>query len=487
MKKMKLAAVAAAALMAATTIGTLAGCADKSHTIRVYLLTNNTEREVYTQYFKDLEAEINEELEAQGLQGYKISFSGDETKGYYSKLESDVAQNNTPDIFYLRPNEILQYKKSIVSVQDYVDANPGLLSGVYETAINMYRYNPTTGALGNAADDLYAFPKDLSTQQLGYNKKLLSAYQTEIKELDSHVAGQKMKMPWEMNFNVENYSWDDYLKINEAISKAPAPDGVNGTVVGCDIPSVEILAHSYAVAAGIDDYSLVDLNDGRANGKVSSIDEGTPLYKAIEYQAKLAASGGADYQAATSANFGAGTVCFYGEIGSWEVAERNEAFGEGNWEVMPWPTVDGSVNWYGLIKSAGYVISKDCAKYEEKAEIAMRIASSFLSATTQDLLVKEKKITLPILTAMKEDYLDSANDNVYSPKSRKIFIDVISGDHGFFPAEYSTYNTKWLDELTTPLADMWTTRSGAIAAFGNMKLNDIQQKMQQQYDAYKNR
>lgn len=477
MKKTKFVAVAAAALMAATTIGTLAGCADKSHTIRVYLLTNNTERRVYTEYFKELEAQINEDFEAAGLQGYKISFSGDESEAYYDKLDSSIAKRNTPDIFYLRPNEILKYKKSIISVQDYVDQNLDI-SDVYPTAINMYRYNAETGKLGDPNDDLYAFPKDLSTQQLGYNKTLLEKYQSVITGLKNHK-GEDMKMPWKMDFETENYSWEDYLKINEAISKAPQPDGVNGTVVGCDIPDIEILTKSFGG-------TLLTIPDGnRAEGTVNSLEKGSPIYQAIEYQAKLAASGGADYKAATSANFGAGTVCFYGAIGSWEVAERNGAFGEGNWEVMPWPTADGSTNWYGLITSAGYAVSKDCAKYEEKAEIAMQIASSFLSRTTQDRLVKDEKITLPILTSMREDYLKEANDNVYSPKSRGVFIDVISGEHGFFPAKYSTFDTKWLDKLTTPLADMWTTRTGALDAFAKLKLSDIQAQMQAQYNTSK--
>ena len=490
MKKTKFVAVAAAALMAATTIGTLAGCADKSHTIRVYLLTNSMEREVYTEYFKDLETKINEELEEQGLEGYKIEFSGDEVDTYYEKLDGDITQHATPDVFYLRPNEILQYKKSIVSVQSYVDANTGLLDGVYKKAIDMYRYDPSTGRLGNPEDELYAFPKDLSTQQLGYNRTLLEAYEQVITQLPAHFTGGKMKMPWDLGAN-ETYTWNEYLEINKTIAGRQdlKPEGVKGNVIGCDIPDIEILAHSFAVAEGIENYSLVDLSDGRANGKVASIDKDSPLYKAIEYQAKLAASGGADHASAKYSDFTGGNVCFYGAVGSWEVADYNDKIGDGKWEVMPWPTVNGDANWYGLIKSAGYVISADCAKYPEKADIAMRIASSFLSPETQDLLVRVKQITIPILSEVQEDYLDPTRTE-YKPASRKIFIDVISGEHGFFPATYSTYNTVWLDQLTNKLADMWVAGGKGSAAqtfFNNTDWNDIHSQMQKQYDNDKNK
>jgi hypothetical protein len=71
-------------------------------------------------------------------------------------------------------------------------------------------------------------------------------------------------------------------------------------------------------------------------------------------------------------------------------------------------------------------------------------------------------------------------------------IDVISGEHGFYPAKYSTFDAVWLDELTTQLSVMYNKGSGAVSFFnspsgdGTYSWSALQNRMQQQYDATKN-
>lgn len=471
MRAKKVVAVAAAAFMAASTVGVLAGCRDTAHTINVFLLADADEAKFYNEYFEELEAELKEE----GLE-YKIDFNYEQEANYYDALNGAINGGETPDIFYVRPNDLLAYKDSVVELQSYADSAVGKefvnLNDIYDTALNLYRFNPDTGALGNSGDKLYAFPKDLSTQQLGYNRKLVEQYQTQIK-----AAG--LKLPWEMNWETENYSWNDYLKMCKAIA-----DNIDTstTYAASDVPSVEILAHSFGG-------ELIDLSGGRVNGKVNSLTEGA-IKQAIEYQAELVDCGAADFDVATYQNFSAGKICFYGLVGSWQIRQYNNLIkddnGEPCWEVMPWPTVDGTTDWEGCITSAGYVVSKDCAEME-KGDIAKRIAISFLTPQTQEKLVKDAKISLPLYKNRADDYKNPENDSIYSPKTRGIFLDVISGEHGFFPAKYSTFDKLWLDTLDTALTVMWKKgKGGAKNEFNTTNWAKVQSDMQARYDLSKN-
>ena len=187
--KTKLAALAAATLMAATATATLAGCGDPAHTITIKLLCNYRESRFYTTYFEEME----EDLKAEGLD-YSIDFSFDDAENYYDALDTSITRGNVPDIFYVRPNEIIKYFDNIVSLQDYADTqNEVDLETIQDMALNLYRYNPTTGAFNNPDDDLYAFPKDLSTQQLGYNKTFLERFTADFQK-----AG--IQFPWEGDY-----------------------------------------------------------------------------------------------------------------------------------------------------------------------------------------------------------------------------------------------------------------------------------------------
>lgn len=467
----KTAAVAAAALLAATAAGTLAGCgSDPEHTITILLLTNANETDVYTQYFEDMEEQLKEE----GL-NYTIEFSGMQSTNYYNRLQADMQRNSIPDIFYARPNEILQLKDKIANLQSYADTQKEAdLSAIYPSALNLYRYNATTGEVGDPNGDLYAFPKDLSTQQLGYNRSLLEKYEQKIE-------AEGYKMPWDMDFSKETYTWTEYKEICTIIANEAAANRASD--YACDVPSIEVLAKSYGG-------ELIDLSGGRANGTVNSLtDTNGALYKAIAYQKDLIACGAADHALATYSNFTSGKVCFYGLVASWEIAEYNNflnAEKDDNWQVMPWPTVDGGPDWQGVISSAGYVVSKECAE-SEKGEVAKRIAVSFLSSRTQDLLVKQKKVSLPLIQSWEADYINPENDSMYSPKTRSVFMDVISGRHGFLSVKYATYDNLWLDKLDQALAEMYKAgKSGVEAKYTSTDWADVQKQMQDQYNVSKN-
>lgn len=480
MKKKKVVAVAAAAIMAASTIGALAGCGkDPETTITVFLLANSTETTFYRNYFKQMEEDLKEEFAEEGLE-YKIDFSAEQESNYYQTLKADIQNGSTPDIFYLRPNELLQYGNMIADLDDYAktmgDGSANAiadLSTIYDTALNMYRYNPTTGKIGDPSDHLYAFPKDLSTQQLGYSKTLLKKFEKKIND-----AGYKL--PYQDGYT--GYTWEEFKQVCKVIA-----DNAASNEYACDIPSVEILAKSFSDDKSTTTSPLMDLTGGRASGTVGEIKAGSPLYKAIQYQAEFVACGAGNYRGATYQNFTSGRVCFYGACGSWEVGDYNDFFnkdGGDNWGVMAWPTENKGDTWQGLIKSAGYVVSKSCAEMT-KGDVAKRIALSFLSRTTQNQLMQQQ-ISLPLIKDWAEDYTNPENDAKYSPSTRGIYLDVISGEHGFFPASYSTYDDAWIKPMTDQLEVIWLGGNEATSKFTSVNWTEIRSSMQGQYNATKN-
>lgn len=450
--------------------GGLPGTQDKEdNTIEILLLTNQRETEFYERYFAEMEGL----LRTKGY-NYEIHFTGEYQGDYYTSLTARFNIGEAPDIFYVRPDDIMYCKEYIAPVQDFVDGEGkeyGDFDGLYDTALDIFRYNAQTGDLGGHTDPLYAFPKDLSVQQLGYNKQELESHALRIKAL-KNSKGEAMKLPWEMDFSKENYTWDDYKLICEKIA-----DNCENGHYACDVPPVEVLTRSFGG-------ELIDLGGGRQNAKVSSLSEGA-VHEAIKYQAELIDCGAAVDDFSDYINFTAGRMCFLSTIGSWEVADYDSYLGIGSWDIMPWPTEDGDTDWQGIINASGYAISKDCAQ-SEKGRIAMQLAASFMSAETQERLVRMEKFTLPLRKIVADSYREPENNVIYSPESRGVFLDVISGEHGAFPASYYTYSGAWLTALDDALDDLQRAGKGyALAQFRSTDWAAVLNEMQAAYDETK--
>lgn len=473
--KKKFTACMAAACLAATAVGSavaLTGCggggskfpttdSDPNANISILLLANSAETAFYKTYFKEKEQAYNEKNGT----NITIKFEGLEEGPYKNRRKTDIQQGATPDIFYVRPNEILQFKDNIYCLQEFVDSynffnNDIELDKIYDLALDLYKYNDKTNKMDAENGELYAFPKDLSVQQLGYNKTIVAAYATEIK-------GAGLKLPWEMDFTTENYTWGEYREMCEIIAQAAATKG--NKHYASDIPDIEILAKCYGG-------SILDTENLKVTITSDAVTNAIALQKDLLTPSGDHGNYAAADKEATQEQFEKGNVAFYGAVASWEVGGYDGAGAELGWEwdVMPWPTLNGDTNWYGKITSAGYVVSNKCKNWQ----FAMELAASFMSTGTQEKMVQDAKICIPLNSDMRGEYVDPANDGKYSPKSRSVFVDVISGTHGFRPAKYYTYEETWLLPLTTQLEHMQKHESYTIN--GN-----LQAQMQEELDLYK--
>lgn len=409
----------------------LSGCGS-SKGISIMFLANASEIKFYESHF----AQVEEEL------GVDIRFTGIDSANYSDKLMTEINGGTTPDIFYIRPSDmrLMAGLNIISSIEEDVAAQTEVdLTKIYDRALSSYRYDASTKRTGSG--ELYAVPKDLSVQQLGYNKTLIEPHKAEI------IAAGISKMPWEMDWTKENYTWDQYLTMAKICNDT---SDIQNPVYGSDLPNIEILTWSFGGSLLSDDLKTVTVNTDAVK-------------KAVDYQARLIKENAANPAGATYDNFIAGKVAFYGETNSFNIKDFDENFSSHNmeWDVMPWPVAEGAAatSWTGKITSAGFAISSACKQHDT----AFKILMTLVSERTQERLVATEKLALPMYKDVAEQaYVSEDYDDVYSPKSRSVYIDVISGRNGKFSAEYSTYDLLWMEPLDNYISTIFASEPNTV-------------------------
>jgi ABC-type glycerol-3-phosphate transport system substrate-binding protein len=142
-----------------------------------------------------------------------------------------------------------------------------------------------------------------------------------------------------------------------------------------------------------------------------------------------------------------GQLAFYTEVGSWEVGEY-DAQGL-DYDMMPWPSLNGDDKWYGQIGTSALAVSAVSAN----KELAYKVAAGFYTESVTDRMVRAG-IALPLIQNTAENgYLE--DDETYKPANRKIFIDVVSGANGKYSPINNTLNSEWLDDFINNLDVVW--------------------------------
>ena len=439
--------------------------------LSVLLLINSKEHQFYTQHFKKVASEMD----------ITIDYEGRAAANYYDSLKANVAKGDVPDIFCVRPSDIREFldKGLIADISEEIAAYSERLDDMNAFAKGLYRYDTTTHKFGEGKT--YALPKDLSVQQLGYNVNLIYKNRTVIwdafegytgdypKYPAGHADAGKLKMPWDMDWSKENYTWGQYLIMAKALSEKGGTKGPGSgnEVFGCDFPNYEILTWSFGGELLTGDHVNVDSD---------------AFKQAAKYLADLRDKGAANRSGATYGNFVAmHNVCFYSEISSFDIIDFdnylplengvNVTRADGRtytkgWDVMPFPVPDAAAgegkyakvkgsevnptDWQSVITTAGYAVSASCKDKKRAVEVIM----SLYTEAVQEDLVAERKLQLPLFEGdVMDSFLDTAFDAKYSPLSRSIFMDVISGKNGQVGAAYACYDTQWQDLIVSDLLE----------------------------------
>lgn len=415
-----------ALLLSAATLAScvsMASCGSSDYDINVLFMTNTEQDAFYKDYFAQLETRFD----------CKIKFTGITFSDYYQSLKTAL-KDNAPDLFYIRPGDIKKFVDddlitdlSGFMASDYFKENVDL-SKIYSHAVDMYRYDGTNVGVNDSSAAVYGINLGFSTQCMGYNKRLVERKADEIK-----AAG--LLLPWELGEG-ESYTFEEFAEVARICSDTTGggADG-NKIVYGLNM-STEIMPYIWSAGGDI-------LKDGQPN--IES--------REVKYVLNwlLEGTSGSDpfiSREATWSEWVSDQVAFFSEVGSWETGgyEGIEGF---EYDLMPWPSIDGDNHWYGQIGTSAVAVYK----YSENLELAQKIAATFYESKTLDDMVKAG-IALPLDIATAEGaYL--TDDDIYFPANREIFIDVISGENGKYSPINNTYTSEWYDVFTLNLDTIW--------------------------------
>jgi multiple sugar transport system substrate-binding protein len=157
MKKIVFSILVAVMLLLSACGGKTAGTAAKTE-VSYMGWGDPAELEVWNKIIADFEA-ANPDITV------KVEVS--DWDSYWTKLKTLLAANTPPDIFAIDAPYYLDYKTKgvLLNLQPYIDANSGMLDGLYPQTLQAYQ----------TADGYFGLPRDFQTIVLFYNKTMFDA------------------------------------------------------------------------------------------------------------------------------------------------------------------------------------------------------------------------------------------------------------------------------------------------------------------------
>lgn len=340
---------------------------------------------------------------------------------YSQKLDTLIASNNTPDVFYAGGSDFYNYALNgvLLDIQPYLNKDPNFdAADFWKPALKRYKFNGKTIGTG----DLYGLPKDVGPWAFVYNVDL---FKKAGVPLPSEVPGK--------------WTWNDYL----AAAKKLTIKDASGRVT-------QFGAGGYSLR------SAVWSNGGHfLDRKTGKVEINQPaFYNAMQFVADLSlkyhVSPTPSEQKAdgTYQRFISGKEAMFA-MGPWDQTVFWKL--PFKWDLAPWPaspTTHQTATWLG---SLGFVVGK-----KSKHPAAAVKLAEFMSVNKAE----QKKImdlgqSVPNLTTMAQDYLNLNEP----PKHKKVFLDIIK-KYGR-PTTTGIKNMKWYDTFKSDASVVWDGKETA--------------------------
>lgn len=346
----------------------------------------------------------------------KVNYISVPATDFDTKLQTMIAGGTQPDVFYLRPENVMSYADSgrLYDITSYVQDNEIFdENNVWAKAIDMYRYDGNIPGTGN----IYGLPKDIGPFALAYNKDLFA--EAGIPDPDPDV-------PW---------TWDEFLENAKKLTKGEGTDKQYGTA-------------TYSLESAVWSNGADWLDETKT--KVTITDP--EFIEAMQWVADLALVHGVMTTQEDELSLGNfqrwidGNIGMMG-IGPWSQAQFWEEC-EFEWDLMPWPsspsTGENAV-WYG---GMGYGVSPDSPYIEESCNLA-----AFL-AFNEDAQVTNYQMGQAVpnfIDMTKDGYLQMTDK---APENKQEFIDIIE-DYGRRATQTYTYDAQWFNEFNENAHNVW--------------------------------
>ncbi len=132
-------------------------------------------------------AEITDWYNKNNTDNIYIDYAGKPGDSYDSVIDRALAGAKGPDVFYVGDRYLKRWAKIgggyLENLQPYVDESDIDLEGMWDSAVQRYRYNPEKNT-NNPDDPLYALPKDISPTALFYNVDVMKKQGIKVISLD---------------------------------------------------------------------------------------------------------------------------------------------------------------------------------------------------------------------------------------------------------------------------------------------------------------
>ncbi len=309
------------ALTACAQAGGTPAPSNQAAEIRFMAWGDPAELEVWKQIVADFEKEYP---------NVKVSVEVSDWDSYWTKLKTLLAANNPPDIFAIDAPLYKDYQSRgvLLNLKPYLDANPGLLDGLYPVTLKAYE----------TPEGYFGLPRDFQTIVVFYNKDMFDA------------AG--------VPYPQQGWTYDDLREIARKLTKDTNGDGkVDQYGFYADLWDMELIWSEGIWAHGGD----------VINADATQTLIGTPeARKAWKLFHDMIFVDGSWPDANTAAQYGGDPflagVAAMTTIGHWAIPGYAEA--SFKWDVAPMPT--GPAGQATSVNSAGFVVAK-ATKYPQES------------------------------------------------------------------------------------------------------------------------
>lgn len=349
---------------------------------------------------------------------------------FNTKLQTMIAGNTQPDVFYLSPENVMPWASSdlLYDMTEYVKNNELFdEENIWKKAMDMYRYDGEIPGQGS----IYGLPKDIGPFALAYNKDLFEA--AGIPDPDPDV-------PW---------TWDEFEANAEKLTKGEGNDKQYGSAMY----SLESAVWSNGADWLDETKTKVTIDDPK-------------FTEAMQWVADLALVKGVTPSNEEESSLGSFQRWMEGKIGMMGIGPWSQAqfWAECDfeWDLMPWPTsptTGKNAVWYG---GMGYGVSPKSENIEAACNLAAFLAFD-LEAQTANYQMGQ---AIPNLIDMTKDGYLKMTDK--APANKQEFVDIVE-NYGRRATQTYTYNSEWFSGFNAGAPSVWLGEMTAEEYCASMK------------------
>lgn len=346
----------------------------------------------------------------------KVNYIVSPADDFSTKLQTMVAAGQTPDVFYMIPDYLIQYVHNglLADMSGFVADNDLFEeSNIWPAALATYRTDGKQTGVGAT----YALPKDVGPWALAYNKDLFDK------------AGITPATPDAL------WTWDDFLAAAKKLTSGDGPSKVYGTA-------------PYSLESAVWSNGADWLNADAT--KVTVTDPA--FVEALQWVADLslvegvAPSPEAEQALGSTQRFIEGGIGMMG-IGPWSQAQlwQDADFA---WDIMPWPVspkTHAEATWYGGI---GFAVSAKSAN----PQAAMNLAA-FLSVN------EDAQRTNMTMGQAVPNLIDMAKNEFLTmdkpPANKAEFLRILE-EYGRRPTQTKTYDPSWFSTFSSGVSAVYS-------------------------------